>query len=245
VLTLGLTAALSRAGLLLGFAAGVGSLAILAVSPAVEFRSRASRSVSLGAILVAVAIQATLLVALERRESLEDSGRAEIHKVTLKAASAFAPLGSGLGTFVPVYAMCEGPENVSSSYTNRAHNDWLELWLEAGVPAAALAALFLAWLGIRAWAAWSPQDHEHSLVDALLARAATVTIVLVLLHSVADYPLRTSANLTVFALACALLIPASRQGSTANGAVPSGRRHRSRSISESGASVRRQRGAQT
>jgi O-antigen ligase len=212
VLTLGLTAALSRAGLLLGFAAGVGSVAILAVSRAVEFRSRASRSVSLGAILIAVTIQATLLVALERRESLEDSGRAEIHNVTLKAASAFAPLGSGLGTFVPVYAMAEEPETVSTSYTNRAHNDWLELWLEAGVPAAALGALFLVWLGIRAWAVWSTKRDERSLVDALLARAATVTIVLVLLHSAADYPLRTGANLTVFALACALLVPSSGGG---------------------------------
>ena len=43
------------------------------------------------------------------------------------------PVGAGLGTFVPVYAMFEKPEQVSLFYVNRAHNDVLELWLETGV----------------------------------------------------------------------------------------------------------------
>ena len=56
------------------------------------------------------------------------------------------PLGAGLGTFVPVYAMFEKPEKLSLFYVNRAHNDVLELWLETGVLGLILMVLFAIWL---------------------------------------------------------------------------------------------------
>ena len=50
---------------------------------------------------------------------------------TIAAAKAYMPWGSGLGSFVPVYAMTEPPRDVlANTFANHAHNDILELWLE-------------------------------------------------------------------------------------------------------------------
>ena len=54
-----------------------------------------------------------------------------------------------MGTFVPVYAMFEKPENIlANTYVNRAHNDFLELWLESGLLGLALMAVFAVWFVI-------------------------------------------------------------------------------------------------
>jgi hypothetical protein len=43
------------------------------------------------------------------------------------------PFGTGLGTFLPVYATVEKDENVSFAFANRAHNDLAEVLLETGI----------------------------------------------------------------------------------------------------------------
>ena len=43
-------------------------------------------------------------------------------------------------------------------------------------------------------------------IDQLLPRAATLIVGLLIAHSFVDYPLRTGAVISIFALACALLI---------------------------------------
>ena len=64
------------------------------------------------------------------------------------------PIGSGLGTFVPVYAMFEKPEDASPTYVNHAHNDILEVWLETGVLGLVLMGLFVVWLVRRSVEIW-------------------------------------------------------------------------------------------
>ena len=60
------------------------------------------------------------------------------------------PLGSGLGTFVPVYAMFEKPEDAQDTYVNRAHNEILEIWLETGMLGLALIVVFVSgWYDVR------------------------------------------------------------------------------------------------
>jgi O-antigen ligase len=118
------------------------------------------------------------------------------------------PLGSGMGTFVPVYATFERPEDtVAGSYVNHAHNDVLELWLEAGVAGLSLAGLFAIWLMLRSVTVWRPKPGSGMLeIDRHLARAATMVAALLLAHSVVDYPLRTGAMMALMAFACALLL---------------------------------------
>jgi len=136
--------------------------------------------------------------------------------VTVKAARAYMPLGSGLGTFVSVYPLFEQPEDtLINTYANHAHNDAVEAWLETGVIGLILMGLFVSWLLLRSMAVWrSPPPPGASDLDWSLARASTIVIGLVLAHSFVDYPLRTGAMTAIMAFACALLIepPAGTEG---------------------------------
>ena len=126
---------------------------------------------------------------------------------TIQAAKAYMPLGSGLGTFVPVYALFEQPGDTAiNSYVNRAHNDVLELWLETGVLGLVLMGLFAIWLAARSVKFWRSAPLGAREIDWSLARAATIIIVLVIIHSLVDYPLRTGAMMAIMAFVCALLI---------------------------------------
>src|SRR5690606_27495054 len=89
-------------------------------------------------------------------------------------------------------------------FANRAHNDFVEVWLELGVLGAGLAGLFVLWFVMRVRHVW--KRSELTSLDTLISRAATISIVLLLAHSAVDYPLRTTALLCVFALCCALLV---------------------------------------
>ena len=83
------------------------------------------------------AIQYALYRILHRfpEDPLQDA-RIGFARNTITAALAFMPLGSGMGTFVPVYATFETAKDaLLDTFANRAHNDILELWLEAGAMA--------------------------------------------------------------------------------------------------------------
>ena len=127
---------------------------------------------------------------------------------TIAAAKAFMPFGSGMGTFVSVYPLFEKPQDLLVNlYANRAHNDAAEVWLEAGIVAVVLMGAFFGWLIARSIAVWRNATLAGATrLDYLLARAATIVIGLLLLHSFVDYPLRTAALMVVFAFACALLV---------------------------------------
>ncbi len=119
----------------------------------------------------------------------------------LGAARDHLPLGSGLGSFQTVYFSVEPLSQVSGVYFNHAHNDYLELLLEAGLPGAVLFGLFLAWLAVRTAGVWI----QRAAAGADLAAAASFTLLLLLAHSAVDYPLRTEALAVLFAFACAAL----------------------------------------
>jgi O-antigen ligase len=154
-------------------------------------------------------VQFSLIRVIERlgEDPLADS-RITFARLTFKAAAAHMPFGTGTGTFVPVYTMFEKPEDVlSERYVNRAHDDFLEVWLEAGVAGIALIATFVIWWGLRSFKLWrrAPLLGARE-IDVSLARAATVVVGLLMAHSVVDYPLRTDAMMAILAFACALLV---------------------------------------
>ena len=117
------------------------------------------------------------------------------------------PIGSGLGTFVPVYAMFEKPEDTfMDAYVNHAHNDLLELWLDTGAMGLVLMAIFVIWFVPRSIEIWRNAPPGAREIDWSLARAGTIIVALVAAHSFVDYPLRTSAMMAIIAFASALLI---------------------------------------
>ena len=125
--------------------------------------------------------------------------RTELLAMTTRAIRDFMPFGSGLGSFARVYPLYENPEQVTTIYVIHAHNDYLELALELGIAGVALILSFVAWWGAAVWRAWRTTELGP------FARAATIASAAVLLHSLVDFPLRTAAMATCFAMCLGLL----------------------------------------
>ncbi len=126
--------------------------------------------------------------------------RQQMVSTTLTAARHFMPFGAGLGSFPRVYPMFEDPDSIMPNIVNHAHNDYAELALETGIPGLVLIAAFLIWWAAAAWRVWrSPEGGPY-------ARAASIASAAILVHSFVDYPLRTAAISTVFAMCLALLV---------------------------------------
>ena len=121
------------------------------------------------------------------------------YKTSLAAALDYFPFGSGLGTFASIYRTYENPEQVTSTYMNHAHSDYIELFLETGVLGVLLIGLFLWWWLRQTITIWRSKEREP------YARAATIASAAILAHSFVDYPLRTVAIASILAVCCALM----------------------------------------
>ncbi len=159
----------------------------------------------LAAMLGLLFIAGAAVLAIAMSSGLGDSNRTS---VTMRSAiwansgdaiRDYGVAGSGVGTFPAIYRLYEDPATVDRTYINHAHNDYLELALEGGVPAILLMILFLGWWSLRAIAVWRSPDAAE------LGRAACIASAAILMHSLVDYPLRTAAIATVFAMALALM----------------------------------------
>jgi O-antigen ligase len=118
-----------------------------------------------------------------------------------QVVAAWLPWGSGMGSFPFVYAPSEPVSAMGSSFALHAHNDVLEVAVELGIPGLLLVAAFLAlfMLALRK-IRLAPPHARATLAAAALAVAGP------LLHSLIDYPLRTLAVATLFALVMAQLL---------------------------------------
>jgi O-antigen ligase len=118
---------------------------------------------------------------------------------SIRAAKDYAPLGSGVGTFLEVYPSYEDPARVTRVYVNHVHNDYIELFLETGYLGLAVLLIFVFWWLSRSVAIWRSKEPDY------FARAASIASGAVLAHSLVDYPLRTAAISSIFAVCCALM----------------------------------------
>jgi O-antigen ligase len=199
----------SRAGLALLFVAGLSSLLLAWRHDRGQSGRRLLRfAIGTNVVALILAFQFGFVGFMQRVEAqgIEDV-RWPVARITSQAAIANLPFGSGFGTFVPVYDKFAPRTLLAETYMNHAHNDWLELWLTGGAPAMVLVFSFLAWFGVATSRLWRSDQPETPVLDVALAQAASIVIVLLLLHSVVDYPLRTPTLSVLFAMACAFLIP--------------------------------------
>jgi O-antigen ligase len=205
IVFVGLAVSGSRSGIFLGMLALALSTAMVWSPPGSSqgsARSRLSLLAILGAALIVGQFGMIGLLRIADTDPLAEY-RLQISEVTLRAAADFAPFGSGFGTFPAVYAMYETPATMLSSYVNHAHNDWLELWLEGGVPAAVLLAVFLLlfiWQAVRVW------NPKGSYASHVLPRAASVGALVLMIHSFVEFPLRMPALACVFAYLLAVIL---------------------------------------
>lgn len=167
--------------ILVGSAVGVAGLLALV--------STADRGVSVGRIL--------------STESLTAEGRLAALPTLLDMIAQTLPFGTGFGSFVPVFASYEPDALLKPTYFNNAHNDLIELVITGGIPAALVLLGFLGWWG---WASYrSFSSPAASQQWRALRRAASFGILILLLASLADYPLRTPFLAAVFAILCGWL----------------------------------------
>ena len=132
--------------------------------------------------------------------------RQTMWSTTIPAIGDYAPLGSGVGTFDQVYPQFEDPAAVTATFVNHAHNDYLEIALETGIPGLLLVAAFLWWWASRAVPIW------RSVAIDRYALAGSIGSAAILVHSLVDYPLRTAALSTIMAALLALMVrPRSRE----------------------------------
>jgi O-antigen ligase len=140
--------------------------------------------------------------------SFEDDIRFEYWNDTWIAAQRFWPSGSGFSTFQEVYAAFENLNIVGETYPYNAHNDYLELAVEGGVLAVSLVLAGLAVLSYQLLRL----TKQEALVK-VCGLGAMSGVLLVLLNSTVDYPLRMPALMTVFALLCSLGVQTRSLGS--------------------------------
>jgi O-antigen ligase len=171
-----------------------------------------------GAAIAAVGASGVVTRDALSQANVQESTREAIWGNTARLALEFQPAGGGLGSFVPLYRMQEDPLTRPDEFTNHAHNDYLEWALETGLPGLLLLVGFLFWYLFGLKRNWSDPG-------AALGRAGSIAILAVLLHSLVDYPVRTTAIAALCALCLALMVPAAPAEPAAE---PSRRRRRRR-----------------
>ena len=205
VVIAGLGATGSRAGTALAMAAVlVSGLLLWGKSRVHPASPPASRLAAFGLFAILFLVAQLSLVGVMRIAETDpvNDYRTVIYAVSLHALGDFFPAGSGFGSFVPIYALYETPATMLDNYVNHAHNDWLELALEGGLPIVLLLAAFLVWFVLTAVGLWRMGSHDP---ESLIPRAAALAAGLLMLHSLVDYPLRTRALMGLFALCCGLM----------------------------------------
>jgi len=113
----------------------------------------------------------------------------------------YLPWGSGFGTFDPLFRIFEPDSLLKPSYFNAAHSDPVELVITGGIPAVAVAVLFVVWFARRTVAVFAAPVGD----TVLAARAGAMLLATLLLASLSDYPLRTPLGGMIAALAVALV----------------------------------------
>lgn len=206
VIGLGVVLTSSRAGIaLLPVALGAGVLLLRPWLPATARSMLVGSAVTaaIGVVAVLAIPQNDALARVVARFGIAPDIRPELWRDSLFTARQLFPFGAGMGDFVPAMLANERLAAVRELVPNRAHNEVLELAVEAGI------------FGLAAWAA----------IAAILIKAAAValrqrlpgakgpaifggSVLLILaLHSQVDYPFRSMA-LAMLAAACAgMLLP--------------------------------------
>lgn len=198
----GLIEVRSRAGVLLMAPALIAGLLLIrrgGLNPKLERRAL----VGFGVLIVAALAVGLAFGSggIRERFAQLDEGRLHIAPLVVRAGADTFPFGAGVGSFPQVFMAYEPINGMTQTFWNHAHDDYLEIWLEAGLTGIAVVLGFVVWWGSRLRAAWQTRSGRQDR----LARAAGVATALLLVHSVVDYPLRTLAIACVFAFACAVL----------------------------------------
>ena len=196
-------ATLSRAGLVLAGISILLSLVLLVKLPKGRPLLVLGGGGAVAAAIIALLMTSTATTRVfDRYSDVSGDMRWTFYANTVKLIPRFLPWGGGFGSFVSIYNANEPLDELRPTYVNNAHNDYLEVALEAGVLGVAAFAFLIATIGWCALKAWRSPDG----VDRTIALAGFTVTILFLLHSSVDYPLRRIACAAMFTVGFALLV---------------------------------------
>jgi O-antigen ligase len=218
ILTLVSGSRIGLAGMLVGLAAAVwvwrGERQVGGAYSAISLRL--TGLLALGALgLAAVALLFSRAVAIDRLLGVDATGdqRFKFMPVVWEGVATFWPLGSGIGSFAEVFQVLEPDRLLAPNYFNHAHNDYLEIALTTGLPGIILSIAALLLLTRAAWPLQRSYNRPGYGKDHhVVGRASVAVIIILLIGSVTDYPLRTPSLAAIFALAVASIFVSLRLG---------------------------------
>ncbi len=201
----------SRAGMLAGAIALVVGLSFarrgirraLAGSPRWMFPAIITGVVGVLTVFILLSIVANRAVSFDRAFAL-DAGqdmRSRGLPTVLNMIRIYLPWGSGLGGFDPMFRMHEPFALLKRTYFNHAHNDFLEIALDAGLPGILLLATAIGWWAWSSILVWRGKPGT----SISLGRLGSAIIFLVFAASLVDYPARTPLIMATLAIAGAWL----------------------------------------
>jgi O-antigen ligase len=202
VLAIVVIATTSRMALVLLPIALAASMALLFLGQS-TWRAVLPSTIALAAVAVVILVGGGFNRNLMRFSSLQDS-RFDYWTDVKWALGHYGLAGTGFGTFIPVYKSAESLGVVGQSVLNHAHNDYIEILLEGGLPAVLLLVLFFVFIGVCGFKLARMKVNPDR---GLMSVAAAAGIFLLLVFSLVDYPLRMPALSCVFAVLCALILP--------------------------------------
>lgn len=200
----GIIGTTSRAGMAMGI---VGLLVSAAIA---LLRSQVIKSVKHVALIVGIALLIIPPIMLTERfanvmqrfDTVTTDLRWTIWEQSWQVANIYLPFGSGLGTFRAAYDRWEPIALVTPQYVNNAHNDYLEILLEAGIPGIVFLVLAILAILLRAGRV-APRITRAKLTSIYLP--VMTFAMLVILHSWVDYPMRRLAIVGPMAVCLAIL----------------------------------------
>ena len=172
---------------------------MLARYPRWVFPALVAGIVAVVALFVLLSVVADRAVSINRLFDVDQGQdmRGRGLPVVLAMIGAHFPVGSGLGSFDPMFRIHEPFSLLKPTYFNHAHNDFLEVVLDAGLPGLVLLLAALGWwiwASIRVWRA----DAGAGFVQAKLGSAM---LFLVIVASLFDYPARTPMMMAMMVIA--------------------------------------------
>lgn len=114
-------------------------------------------------------------------------------------------LGSGFGSFARVYQIVEPDALLQEAYLNHAHNDWLQLPIEGGVPGALIFLVGISWMCFQLLQSSRGRSGREGSKTAELWVLAAAFVVLAA-GSMTDYPLRAPSMAMVAMFLIVILI---------------------------------------
>jgi O-antigen ligase len=144
---------------------------------------------------------------VERFAQTDADARWSVWNHSLVIARDYFPVGVGFATFDNVYRKYEQLDWVSTVFMNHAHQEYIEIVMEAGILGVALILLLANVWATSMMFAWRLRDQGSEMREARIAAIVGGDIVLLFaLHSLVDYPIRTPALAVLFALSLGLLV---------------------------------------